>query len=134
MRGSRNYHRLEHLGRRDAYTFHEETITDLLVAEMAGKSYDIDATCPVCATGAACPDWDGATRLGVRGIHVRALTKIEEGGNRRLKRAGVHADFVVAVQDHDPDLPGRGPEHRMLVQAKVVRPSGAFLSAKEREQ
>lgn len=135
VRGARTFHRLEHLGRRNAFTFHEETVTDLLVAEMAGKAYDIDAACPLCPTGVTCADWDGARRGGGRGIRVRALTKVEEGGNRRYRKKGVHADFAVTARDRDPDLPGRGPEFRMLVQAKAVRPGATFLNIKkERDQ
>lgn len=71
VRSARNYHRLEHLGRRNAFTFHEETITDLVLAEMAGKAYTIDAACPNCTPGSTCGDWNGNALAGAAKLHVR---------------------------------------------------------------
>jgi hypothetical protein len=66
---------------------------------------------------------------------VRALTKIEEGGNRRQKKLGWNADFVIAVDHHDPDIPGHhGRQFRMLVQAKKVTLGNKLLLTGQRER
>ena len=57
---------------------------------------------------------------------IRALTKHEEGGDRRTGKAGAHADFILAVRRQGP---GRGRrradarELRIMVQAKRANPS-----------
>ncbi len=129
IRSSRNYHRLDHcshvegLSSKSVFRFKEETITDLLVGELAGKEYDVSAACPVCGTN-PCSDWDGDSDCGVSGFQIRALTKHEEGGDGR-GRAGAHADFILAVRRQDPgsDVHRVGaPELRILVQAKRADP------------
>ena len=134
VRTARNYHRLEHLGRRGSHTFYEETITDLLLAEMAGLDYVVDGACPLSVAVGPCPDWDGSPSPATKGLHVRALTKREEGGNSRSGARGVHADFVIAVdqQPADQAIPD-APQLRMLIQAKRIAPTQTFL-AKATEQ
>jgi hypothetical protein len=133
INSTRNYHRLaqcsyvEGAGSRSTFLFKEETITDLLVGEFAGKEYKVEAECPACAdgpnSGGSCPDWDGDSESGGRRLHIRALTKQEEGGNRRYRKLGVHADFILAVRRQAPGSDSRGPrlrELRIMVQAKRV--------------
>lgn len=139
VRGSRNYHRLEQLGRRDTHALHEETITDLLLAEMAGRHYVVDAACPGGCASTGCVDWEGGGQVSQRGLQVRALTKLEEGGNRRRKRKGAHADFVLAVANCSPELSddlSGGPQIRLMVQAKRITPGARIFlpSRKERSQ
>jgi len=131
IRSSRNYHRLDHCshvhgsGPKSVFRFKEETITDLLVGELAGKEYEVSADCPVCGPG-PCSDWDGHPARAVSGIRIRALTKHEEGGDRRTGKAGAHADFILAVRRQDPgsDMHLTGArELRILVQAKRGDPS-----------
>ncbi len=129
VRSARNYHRLDHCSfvpgarSRSGFRFKEETITDLLVGELAGKQYDVQAACPVCGPG-TCGDWDGDPNCAVSGFQIRALTKHEEGG-RRHRRAGAHADFILTIRRQDP---GSGvhrvgsPELRIMVQAKRADP------------
>ena len=129
VRSARNYHRLDHCSfvpgarSRSGFRFKEETITDLLVGELAGKRYDVQAACPVCGPG-TCGDWDGDPSCAVSGFQIRALTKHEEGG-RRHRRAGAHADFILTIRRQDP---GSGvhrvgsPELRIMVQAKRADP------------
>ena len=108
MRSCRNYHRLDHCSHVDgskpksAFRFKEETITDLLVGELAGREYEVSAACPVCGPDRQCSDWDGEAARAVSGMRIRALTKHEEGGNRRTGKAGAHADFILAVRRQDP--------------------------------
>ena len=154
IRGARNYHRLEQLGRyRDRFTLHEETITDLLLAEMAGREYTVDAACPgsdatyrttppdrSCAPGGPCVHWNGNGLNARAGVSVRALTKKQEGGNGTVDQPGVHADFVLAVKNYDPDQPDENHptanQVRIVVQAKRVNPTDtSFLRASsQREQ
>jgi hypothetical protein len=131
IRSSRNYHRLDHCSHvhgsrpKSFFRFKEETITDLLIGELAGKEYEVSADCPVCGPG-PCGDWDGDPARAVSGIRIRALTKHEEGGNRRAGKAGAHADFIFAVRRQDPgnDLHLVGArELRIMVQAKRADPS-----------
>jgi hypothetical protein len=131
IRSSRNYHRLDHCsyvkepGSKSVFRFKEETITDLLIGELAGKEYDVSAACPLCGDG-ACGDWDGNPVPAVSGLRIRAMTRHEEGGNKRTGKAGTHADFIVAVRRQDPGsglhLAG-ARELRIMVQAKRVDPS-----------
>lgn len=132
MRSARNYHRLDHCslvaGTRPAagFRFKEETITDLLVGELAGRQYDVTAACPVCGPG-TCADWDGDPNSAVSGFQVRALTRHEEGGTGR-GRAGAHADFILTIRRQDPGSGGHragGPELRIMVQAKRADPRQA---------
>jgi hypothetical protein len=130
IRSSRNYHRLDHCshvdgsGPKGVFRFKEETITDLLVGELAGREYEVSADCPICGPG-PCGDWDGDTARAVSGIRIRALTKHEEGGNRSTGKAGAHADFILAVRRQDPsDLHlADARELRIMVQAKRANPS-----------
>ena len=136
VRGSRNYHRLEHLGRRTDYTLKEETITDLLLAEMAGRSYEVTAGCPGCDPGRNCRHWEGGRQPDAAGVRLRALTKAQEGGNRSTGQQGANADFVLSVVHADPDDPdpADAPQFRLLVQAKRAAPGGRFLNTKDRGQ
>jgi hypothetical protein len=65
MRSCRNYHRLDHCSHVDGsspksvFRFKEETITDLLIGELAGREYEVSAGCPECGPGRRCSDWDG---------------------------------------------------------------------------
>jgi hypothetical protein len=130
-----NFHRLEQLGHsRGNRTLHEETVTDLLMAEMAGREYTVSARCPGC--GGDCPDWAGSGSAERGGVLVRALTKLEEGGNRRTGRLGVHADFVITADEYDAASSSQGNRQvRMLVQAKRIDPGSSFLSsARESKQ
>jgi hypothetical protein len=129
VRSARNYHRLDHCSfvpgarPKSGFRFKEETITDLLVGELAGKQYDVLAACPVCGPG-TCADWDGDPGCAVSGFQIRALTKHEEGGRRR-GRAGAHADFILTIRRQDPGSGmhrAGGPELRIMVQAKRVDP------------
>jgi hypothetical protein len=130
IRSTRNYHRLDHcshidrVGAKGVFRFKEETITDLLVGELAGKEYEVSAACPVCGP-VPCSDWDGHPAQAVSGIRIRALTKHEEGGNRRNAKVGAHADFILCVRRQDPGsdrhLTG-ARELRIMVQAKRVDP------------
>jgi len=132
MRSCRNYHRLDHCSHVDGsspksvFRFKEETITDLLIGELAGREYEVSADCPECGPGRQCSDWDGDPARAVSGMRIRALTKHEEGGNRRTGKAGAHADFILAVGRQDSGS-GRRPawarELRIMVQAKRVNPS-----------
>jgi hypothetical protein len=126
IRSSRNYHRLDHCshvgrsGQMNVFRFKEETVTDLLIGELAGKTYEVSADCPVCGPH-PCRDWDGDPVEPASGIRIRALTKHEEGGNRRTGKAGAHADFILAVRRQGPsdDMNlARPTELRMMVQAK----------------
>jgi hypothetical protein len=132
MRSSRNYHRLDHCSHVDGsrpksvFRFKEETITDLLVGELAGREYEVSAACPVCGPDRQCSDWNGGPARAVSGMQIRALTKHEEGGNRRTGKAGAHADFILAVRRQDPGSDWRwveARELRIMVQAKRVDPS-----------
>ena len=129
MRSARNYHRLDHCSLvpganpKSGFRFKEETITDLLVGELAGKQYDVQAACPICAP-ATCADWDGDPNCAAGRFLIRALTKHEEGGRPR-GRAGAHADFILAIRRQDPGSGahrGGSPELRIMVQAKRVDP------------
>lgn len=132
MRSSRNYHRLDHcsyvdgLRPKSVFRFKEETITDLLIGELAGREYEVSADCPMCGPHRECRDWDGDPAQAVSGMRIRALTKHEEGGNRRTGKAGAHADFILAVSRQGPDS-GQGwtgaRELRIMVQAKRADPS-----------
>jgi hypothetical protein len=136
IRSSRNYHRLDHCSHvnqsepRQVFRFKEETITDLLIGELAGKAYDVSVACPVCGED-PCADWDGDPVRAVSGFRIRALTKHEEGGNRRTAKSGVHADFILAVRRQNP---GSGKhvtapkELRIMVQAKRVDPTRLTFS------
>lgn len=132
LRGSKNYHRLEHLGRRTDYTLKEETVTDLLLAEMAGRAYEVSAGCPACARADTCRDWDGGRTPDTAGVRARALTRAQEGGNQAKKQAGAHADFVLTVEHSDPDNSTQGDARqvRLLVQAKRATPGRKFLNTK----
>ena len=67
IRSSRNYHRLDHcsyvegVGPKSVFRFKEETITDLLIGELAGKEYDVSGRLPglrtrlLVPTGTAIP-------------------------------------------------------------------------------
>ena len=132
MRSSRNYHRLDHCSHVDGsrpksvFRFKEETITDLLIGELAGREYEVSAACPVCGRDRQCSDWDGDPAWAASGMRIRALTKHEEGGDRRTGKAGAHADFILAVRRQGP---GHGrhradaQELRIMVQAKRANPS-----------
>jgi hypothetical protein len=132
MRSSRNYHRLDHCSHVDGsrpksvFRFKEETITDLLIGELAGREYEVSAACPVCGPDGQCSVWDGDPARAVSGMRIRALTKHEEGGDRRTGKAGAHADFILAVRRQDPGS-GRhragARELRIMVQAKRANPS-----------
>lgn len=131
MRSSRNYHRLDHCSHVDGskpksvFRFKEETITDLLLGELAGREYEVAAACPVCGPGAQCSDWDGDPTRAVSGMRIRALTKHEEGGDRRTGKAGAHADFILAVRRQDPGSGRRragARELRIMVKAKRANP------------
>jgi hypothetical protein len=129
LRGSRSYHRLEHLGRnrdsetdsgRRIYTLAEETITDLLIADMAGAAYEVAGPCPACPTesspgGAGCVHWNGVAKPVEASLMIRPLTRAEEGGNRKGK-AAVGADFVMTF--HNSTESGTAPSIRLLIQAK----------------
>lgn len=132
IRSCRNYHRLDHCSHVDGsspknvFRFKEETITDLLIGELAGREYKVSADCPECGPGRPCSDWDGAPAGAVSGMRIRALTKHEEGGNRRTGKAGAHADFILAVgrQDSSSGIRQAGArELRIMVQAKRVNTS-----------
>ncbi|WP_328296197.1 hypothetical protein OG218_26480 [Kineococcus sp. NBC_00420] len=147
IRSSRNYHRLEQLGRstttgRPSFTLHEETITDLIIGEMAGRVYDVAAACPTCADDTAltvepdtrtCPEWEGVP-AGESVLRIRPLTKAQEGGNR--KQSGVHSDFILmfensAVTDDEDQV----SQVRLMVQAKRITPTTKFLTGqRERTQ
>ena len=74
----------------------------------------------MCGPG-PCGDWDGDPAQAVSGIRIRALTKHEEGGNRRTGKTGAHADFIFAVRRQDPNSElhvADAKELRILVQAK----------------
>ena len=129
IRSSRNYHRLDHcsyvegVGPKSVFRFKEETITDLLVGELAGKKYDVSAPCPVCGPN-PCTDWDGDPDCSVSGFQIRALTKHQEGGDGR-GRSGAHADFILAIRRQDPGSDAHrvdAPELRIMVQAKRAHP------------
>jgi hypothetical protein len=131
MRSCRNYHRLDHCSHVDGsrpksvFRFKEETITDLLIGELAGREYEVAADCPLCRPG-SCRDWDGDPAWAVSGLRIRALTKHEEGGNRRTGKAGAHADFILAVRRQDPGSDSHragASEIRIMVQAKRANPS-----------
>ena len=132
MRSCQNYHRLDHCSHVDGsrpksvFRFKEETITDLLIGELAGREYEVSAACPVCGPDSQCSDWVGDPVQAVSGMRIRALTKHEEGGNRRTGKAGAHADFILAVRRQDPGSSRHragGRELRIMVQAKRVNPS-----------
>lgn len=128
VRGARNYHRLEHLGRRGKITLYEETITDLLVAEMVGHPYEVSANCPACGQNEACTDWCGSGVVK-SATKMRPLTKAMEGGNKRTHTYGAHADLLFAFTAFDPDDPkdaAAARETRMLVQCKRVEPGESF--------
>jgi len=59
-------------------------------------------------------------------MRIRALTKHQEGGDRRTGKVGVHADFILAGRRKDPGS-GRhrlgAREIRIMVQAKRANPS-----------
>lgn len=129
VRSARNYHRLDHCSfvpgarPKSGFRFKEETITDLLVGELAGKQYDVQAACPVCGPD-TCADWDGDPSCAVSGFQIRALTKHEEGGRQR-GRAGAHADFILTIRRQDPSSGVHrvgSPELRIMVQAKRADP------------
>jgi hypothetical protein len=129
VRSARNYHRLDHCSfvdgarQKRGFRFKEETITDLLIGELAGKQYDVQAACPVCGPG-TCTDWDGDPSCAISGFQIRALTKHEEGGRRR-GRVGAHADFILTIRRQDPSSrvhQADSPELRIMVQAKRADP------------
>ncbi|GAA3201785.1 hypothetical protein ACFO1B_06470 [Dactylosporangium siamense] len=135
LRGSRSYHRLEHLGRnRDSeadspgrgYTLAEETITDLLIADMAGVAYEVAGPCPDCLPESAdCAHWNGVAKSSEARLLIRPLTKAEEGGNRKKKAVG--ADFAMTF--HNSTATGGAPGVRLLIQAKrAVLPVGRILT------
>ncbi|NMF27496.1 hypothetical protein [Cellulosimicrobium aquatile] len=110
---SRNFHRLEHLGRRSGNrTFDEEAITGLVLAELTGRAYEVVASCTECG-GAECSEWSGQPPPRAKAARARAMTKREEGGNAREGKVGNGADFAIAVQ-----LGAGDRETRLLVQAK----------------
>ena len=118
IRSSRTFHRLENLGRtRRPFTLYEETITDLLIAELTGREFEVFAPCPHPGCGGDCYDWLGQPRpLGKR-LRAKALTKYQEGGNPAHNVTGTGADFVFSVPG--PSLPGGPrPVYRMMIQAK----------------
>lgn len=148
IRSSRNYHRLEQLGRptatgRSSFTLHEETITDLIIGEMAGRVYDVAAACPACANDTdlpvdlddalTCPEWEG-TPTGESALRIRPLTKAQEGGNR--KQSGVHSDFIMTFENSTvTDDDDQVPQVRLLVQAKRITTTTNFLTGqRERTQ
>lgn len=110
---SRNFHRLEHLGRRSgSRTFDEEAITGLVLAELTGRAYQVAAPCTQCG-GAECIDWSGQPPPQAGAARAKAMTKHEEGGNAKYGEDGNGADFAIAVQFGAEDR-----ETRLLVQAK----------------
>lgn len=118
IRSSRTFHRLEHLGRtRRAFTLYEESITDLLIAELTGREFEVTGSCPHPGCGIACFDWLGQPKpLGKR-LRAKPLTKYQEGGNAAHGVVGTGADFVFSV----PGAPlpsGVRLVYRMMIQAK----------------
>jgi len=137
IRGSRNYHRLEHLGRgvgaanAPKYSLHEESVTDLLIGDLAGREYEVSSDCPACppAVVVPCQHWSGATQSAIPGFNVRPLTKTEEGGGRR--KSGVHADLVMTFKESTRPF----AEVRLLIQAKRISPNNILLGGKrEKDQ
>jgi hypothetical protein len=86
MRSSRNYHRLDHCSHVDGsrpksiFRFKEETITDLLIGELAGREYEVSAACPVCGPDSQCSDWNGDPARSASGMRIRALTNTRRVG------------------------------------------------------
>lgn len=121
---SRNFHRLEHLGRRGLRTFHEETVTGLLIAELTGRPFDVVAPCPACASE-SCREWNGQAPPVPMSARARTLTRYEEGGNKKTGVPGTGADFVIELREVDVNGGqdnGGLAKTRLLVQAKRVRP------------
>lgn len=138
LRGNRNYHRLEHLGRnRDTanargrpYSLAEETITDLLIADMAGVAYDVAGPCPDCSPERTdCAHWSGVAQFSETRLMIQPLTKAEEGGNRRRRAVG--ADFVMTFNS---SAAGNPTAIRLLMQAKRAVPSHAILTTAAEER
>lgn len=118
IRSSRSFHRLEHLGRtRRPFTLYEESITDLLMAELIGREFEVVARCPHPVCGGSCRDWSGQPRPLGKWVSAKALTKYQEGGNAAHNVTGTGADFVFSVRGPAPHG-GPRPVYRLMIQAK----------------
>ncbi|WP_147406067.1 hypothetical protein [Kocuria tytonis] len=121
LRAPLNYHRLNQLTCGES-GLQEETITDLLVNEMAGGEYRVDAVCP--AQGQSCADtcksWGDDFEQSDYPARVKQLTRREEGGYKG-KQAGVGADWVLEVRQKNKAV-------RMLVQAKRINVNNQSLA------
>jgi hypothetical protein len=109
---SENIYRLMHLsGNVDAW--HEESLTDVLRAHLAGAQYKVVGECPVHRSRKRCRDWD---RTSVREIDgsIALSTKQEESKHG--------ADMLMTLTNGDPDRARPDDEEvRFLLQAKRVR-------------
>jgi ribosomal protein S15P/S13E len=109
---SENIYRLMHLsGNVDAW--HEESLTDVLRAHLAGAQYKVVGECPVHRSKKRCRDWD---RTSVREIDgsIALSTKQEESKHG--------ADMLMTLTNGDPDRARPDDEEvRFLLQAKRVR-------------
>lgn len=109
---SENIYRLMHLsGNVDAW--HEETLTDVLRAHLAGAQYKVVGKCPRHPSERRCREWDRTSVKEVNGS-IELSTKQEEAEHG--------ADMLMTLTDGDPDSP-RDDDHeiRFLFQAKRVR-------------
>lgn len=123
LRAPVNIHRLQQLAFKKG-GLAEETITDLLLNEMIGTAYAVEAACPGCSDE-ACRHWGLSRDPGRAGVQAKPLTRYEEGGNKKHGAAPAAADWVLEVS-HGAHTPAR-----MMFQAKAGR---APRGKKERRQ
>lgn len=109
---SENIYRLMHLSG-DVDAWHEESLTDVLRAHLAGAQYKVVGECPVHPSKKRCRDWDRTSVREVDGS-IALSTKQEESKHG--------ADILMTLTNGDPEhARPDDQELRFLFQAKRVR-------------
>lgn len=110
FRAPTNVHRIQQLSDTRNDGLNEDTVTDLLLNEMIGADYSIDASCPKCLKN-ECGHWSSALSSRLLKLRAKPLSRYEEGGNKRHGAEPAAADWIL-------EITGPDGTNRMMFQAK----------------